>query len=381
MSPARPAILRISPLRAAVLRRVAFDPMTRPRDARRAQVLLLAAQGVPNITIAEQLGVSATSTRRWRTSFANSGIASLADRAAGSGRPPSIPGLLLAEAAETIVRNEQFPSPASTRALATHLGVSEATIRRIRSDLRVGSTRGPISHPRLVEVAGALLTPELSALAVVLDPVSSRRFLRSRRGPHMDATCPGALVAAMTALDALRGAIAADDRAPAPGHPGGPGRTDAPGRAEVAAVNWEEFLGALFAQVPPGMHLHIVASGPFDLAAAASSLLAEQGRTGTDGPHPAPELLRIRRVPSAAWSHGRLILLARVLRSAPSHGAFTALPLLLGELDAALGRAERHRLHSSGEQWVLPRAALEARIRASRADFLDRTRQFSLPPS
>lgn len=365
MSPARPAILQIHPRRREVLDRVAFDSITRPEDARRAQFLLRSTQGVMTDTLAEDFSISPTTARSWRRAFAYEGIASLAGRARGAGRPPSIPGFFLKEAVDAIERNDHLPQPASIRELSARLGLSASTITRIRTDLRINPEDRPLARHRLVEIAGALVSPDLAAIGVVLDPVTSRAFLRSRRGPHMRGTCPGGLVAAMTALDVLRTRSDPQER----------GSRSSIDRGEAALCDWEEFLLALLDGRPSGAHLHIVVSGPVDFAESASRLLAEQEASGR--PVRRPELLKIRRVPSAAWSRGRLTLLARVLRSAPSRGAFYALPELLQALDASLaepegraGRAARTR------SWILPRSALEARARASRADLIERIRQF-----
>lgn len=366
MSPARPVIPRISPLRARVLERVAFDPITRPEDAIRASSLLLASQGVSNETLAREFSRSPTTTRAWRRAFDAQGIASFAGRAKGAGRPASIPGLELKELVEAIARNDRLPEPASTRELSARLGVSASTVTRVRADLRIAPEGRPLPRHRLVEIAGALLTADLAAIALVLDPVTSRAFLRSRRGPHMNGTCPGGLVAAMTALDVLR------PRTEGPAR----GREGEEERLARAEGEWEEFLLALLAERPPGAHLHIVASGPFDLAEPAAHLIADREAAGE--PVRRAELLRIRRVPAAAWSHGRLTLLARVLRSAPARGAFDTLPELLRSLDASLEKAERRAGRASlSRSWVLSRPVLEARARASRADLIERIREFS----
>lgn len=365
MSPARPAVARISPLRMQVLERLAFDPITRPEEALRASSLLLASRGVSNQTLAARSARSATTIRAWRKAFEESGIASFAGRAKGAGRPASIPGLELKDAVEAVARNDRLPSPASTRELSARLGVSASTITRIRADLRISPEGAPPPRHRLVEIAGAFVSAELAAIGVVLDPVTSRAFLRSRRGPHMNGSCPGGLVAAMTALDLLRP------------HPEGARRARESELERVARSEreWEGFLLPLLDERPSGAHLHIVASAPFDLAASARRIITEQEASGRVVRH--PELLRIRRVPSAAWSHGRLILLARVLRSAPSRGAFDSLPSLLAELDAALEDADRHpHRRPAARSWVLPRSALEARARASRSDLIERIRQF-----
>jgi transposase len=56
------------------------------RDARRARIVLLAAEGLPAAEIAELVGCSVNTVARWRTAYARRGLAGLADRPR-SGRP------------------------------------------------------------------------------------------------------------------------------------------------------------------------------------------------------------------------------------------------------------------------------------------------------
>src|SRR4051812_49997912 len=71
--------------------------------AQRARIVLLAADGVPNVVISERLGVSKPTVTSWRDRYRDGGIAALDDRPR-SGRPRTailvsvIPGLLAGEA-------------------------------------------------------------------------------------------------------------------------------------------------------------------------------------------------------------------------------------------------------------------------------------------
>ena len=59
------------------------------RDARRARIVLLAAEGRSGVEIAERVGVSEPTVIKWRRAYATHGLAGLAD-APRSGRPREI---------------------------------------------------------------------------------------------------------------------------------------------------------------------------------------------------------------------------------------------------------------------------------------------------
>ncbi|MGH8012358.1 MAG: helix-turn-helix domain-containing protein [Candidatus Binataceae bacterium] len=63
----------------------------------RARVLLLAAAGVANAVIAEEVGVTPVTMRAWRKRFAAHGLAGLGTIHEGRGRKPSISEETVAE--------------------------------------------------------------------------------------------------------------------------------------------------------------------------------------------------------------------------------------------------------------------------------------------
>ncbi|MDU0864326.1 helix-turn-helix domain-containing protein [Actinomyces urogenitalis] len=379
MTPRRtktPAIASISTLQAEVLQHVANEEATRAGDARRARALLLATQGVSNATLARQTGASPTTTLAWRRQMAADGLASLALRRSGSGRPGSIPGLELARVADALTRNEHSRQPLSSRALAIRLGVSASTLTRVRADLRIGQGSSLPPRHHLVEVVGVLVARELAAVAVALDPATNAVFLRSRRGPHMRGSCPGGLVAAMGAVDLLRAHYLAEPaRQPATPH-------HAEELAKEVNARWEGFLTELASQWPTGAHLHVVVTGAVQKPGGPAF--------GSLAPRRGPALLRVRHTASAGWAHGRMTMIARVLRAAGGRENLTALPQLLAALDRALADLEpghgarggtRTReaaasAHEQGLVWVAPRELAEAAARRSRADLIERTRGF-----
>jgi transposase len=71
------------------LERVEAAATAAQRDALRARIVLQAAETVPNERIAEELGVTANTVRKWRGRFAAAGQAGLRDRPR-PGRPPMV---------------------------------------------------------------------------------------------------------------------------------------------------------------------------------------------------------------------------------------------------------------------------------------------------
>ena len=156
------------------------------RDVQRAQVLLLAGEGVANTHIADKIGVSAMTVRAWRNRFASEGLAKFAQVAKGRGRKPSIPS----EKVDEIVRATLHDKPAgethwSCRSMAKAQGVSHATIQR------VWSARGIKPHlvktfklsndkhfeEKLVDVVGLYLNPPDNAVVLCMDEKTSVQAL------------------------------------------------------------------------------------------------------------------------------------------------------------------------------------------------------------
>ena len=101
-----------------------------------AKGLVLAADGVPTLQVATQLGVSPDRVRRWRARFEREGVEGVGRVAPGRGRKPWLPAGTVAE----IVRltREQRPEDGSThwstRTLAARVGVNRETVRRVWRD-------------------------------------------------------------------------------------------------------------------------------------------------------------------------------------------------------------------------------------------------------
>jgi len=98
--------------------------------AQRARIVLLAAEGMPNVAIGRLVGVSRPTVLEWRNRYTAGGIAALEDLDR-SGRPPVI------DDAAVVVATLQAPPPSlgvthwSARLLAGQLGISFASVARI----------------------------------------------------------------------------------------------------------------------------------------------------------------------------------------------------------------------------------------------------------
>jgi len=149
-------------------------------EVSRAQVLLLAADGVANIQIATQTGVSVVTVRAWRKRFAEDGLKRFAKVRNGRGRKPQISTEKVAEIVEATLHSKPAGETHwSCRTLAKAQGVSPATVQR------VWSARGLQPHrqktfklstdkrfeEKLVDVVGLYLNPPDKAVVLCMDEI------------------------------------------------------------------------------------------------------------------------------------------------------------------------------------------------------------------
>ena len=116
----------------AELERIVRASTSPVRAVRRAQVVLLAAEGLTNQEIAERLGMGINGVARWRRRYVEQGLeASLQDRP-GRGRRPSIPEERVAEVlAKTTTETPRGRTHWSRTSMAAAAGVSPSTVGRI----------------------------------------------------------------------------------------------------------------------------------------------------------------------------------------------------------------------------------------------------------
>ena len=167
----------------ATLTRLAKSKTTSVRLALRAQMILLAAEGMDNEAIAEQLHVGRVQVGRWRTRYVQGGLAAIERDLPRGGRPPKI------DAAEIVRLTTQTKPEAathwSTRKLAAKVGVSDTTVLRVwqRNGLKphlvdgFKVSRDPRFVEKLEDIVGLYLNPPEHALVLCCDEKSQVQAL------------------------------------------------------------------------------------------------------------------------------------------------------------------------------------------------------------
>ncbi len=156
------------------------------REVRRAQALLLAADGIANTAIAKRVGVSPSTVGAWRDRFGEQGLAKFGQVRAGRGRKPSLSDEKIAE----IVRATRQDTPPgethwSCRSMAKAQGVSPATVQRIWSARGLKPhlvktfklSNDPKFEEKLIDVVGLYLDPPDKAMVLCMDEKSSVQAL------------------------------------------------------------------------------------------------------------------------------------------------------------------------------------------------------------
>jgi transposase len=178
MSMAAPA-LPVSEEQRVELTRMARSTVLPHRVVAQARGLLLAAGGEPNERIARACGVDSDTVRRWRTRFAEQGVAGVGKVAKGRGRKSWLPAGTVAEVLR-LTRQER-PVDGSThwttRSLAARLGVGKDTVAKIWADhgLKPWQTttfkisNDPLFEEKLVDVVGLYLNPPARAVVFCFD--------------------------------------------------------------------------------------------------------------------------------------------------------------------------------------------------------------------
>src|ERR687893_2015851 len=122
-----------APLAVSDGQREVLESLARSRVAahhlvQRAQVLLLAADGVSNSEISEVVGVSRPTVLAWRGQFEKDGLVGFGEVAKGRGRKPSISEEKIAEIVDlTLHSTPEGETHWSCRLMAKQTGVSPAS--------------------------------------------------------------------------------------------------------------------------------------------------------------------------------------------------------------------------------------------------------------
>ena len=152
--------------------------------AARARIVLLAADGVPNVAISQRLGVSKPTVTSWRDRYRDGGIAALDDRPR-SGRPRTLDHREIVAATLTSPPAKLGVTHWSSRLLARHLKIGDATVARAWREYGIAPWRSETfkfsTDPELVakvtDVVGLYLAPPENAVVLCIDEKSQIQAL------------------------------------------------------------------------------------------------------------------------------------------------------------------------------------------------------------
>lgn len=150
----------------------------------RARIIVLASQGMANARIARETGTTTTSVWKWRKRYTEAGLAGL-DDAPRSGRPKHIDDDRIIAATLSPPPKKYGVTHWSSRLLASHLGIGNATVARAWRAYGVQPWRCETfkfsTDPELVgkvtDVVGLYLAPPENAIVLCVDEKSQIQAL------------------------------------------------------------------------------------------------------------------------------------------------------------------------------------------------------------
>jgi transposase len=163
--------------------RLARSNTTEVRLARRAGIVLLAADGLDNETISDMLDVGRVQVGRWRARFAADGFKGIERDLPRGGRKPKVnPSEIVRLTTQT---KPQAATQWSTRTLAAVAGVSDTTIQRIWKQCGLKPhrikqfkvSRDPQFVEKLEDIVALYLSPPAHALVLCCDEKSQIQAL------------------------------------------------------------------------------------------------------------------------------------------------------------------------------------------------------------
>src|SRR5271170_5408296 len=227
------AAVALNPEERQALERMARARSMPARLVERAQIVLLAADGLENKQIAQRMNMTAKKAARWRNRFLAAGIAALEKDAPRPGRTPTITERRVKRVVDMTLH--QKPANAthwSTRTMARAAGISEASVRRIwrahglkPHQVRTFKlSRDPQFQEKLEDIVGLYMNPPEHAIVLCADEKSQIQALdRTQPGLPMKKGRCGTMThdykrngtaTLFAALDALDGQVISmcDDR-------------------------------------------------------------------------------------------------------------------------------------------------------------------------
>lgn len=250
--------LSLSDDERATLERWARRPKSERRLAERANIILLSAEGMANVAIAQRLGITNETVCKWRRRFFNARIDGLLDEPR-----PGAPRTVSDEKVEEVITKtlEETPPDSthwSTRQMAQAIGLSQTTIVRIWHAFNLQPHRTETfklsKDPQFIEkvrdVVGLYMSPPERAIVLAVDEKSQVQALDRTQpvlplGPGVPARMTHDYVrhgttSLFAALDAATGKII--------------GRTYRRHRAE----EFLKFLRVIDRETPKEMDVHLI---------------------------------------------------------------------------------------------------------------------------
>lgn len=151
----------------------------------RAQVVLLAADGLANKSIAEKVGLSAQTVGKWRKRYASNGVAGLYDEPRPGAPRKYGDDVIESIIATTLQEKPRAASHWSTRLMADHVGLSKSTISNVWQAFRLQPHRqktfklssDPLFIEKVRDVVGLYINPPDKALVLCVDEKSQIQAL------------------------------------------------------------------------------------------------------------------------------------------------------------------------------------------------------------
>src|SRR6202048_3866754 len=156
------------------------------RVVQRAPLLLLAADAVSNVEVAERCEVSRPTVLAWRAKFEAEGLVKFGQVAKGRGRKPTTPAKKIAEIFDLPLHHKpDGETHWSCRMMAKRAGVSSATVQRIWSARGLKPhlvntfklSTDPRFEDKLIDVVGLYLNPPTKAVVLCMDEKSQIQAL------------------------------------------------------------------------------------------------------------------------------------------------------------------------------------------------------------
>ena len=155
--------------------------------AQRVKIVLLASYGIANVWIVTEVGKTTTSVWKWRNRYIEAGLAGLAD-APRAGRPKRVDDERIITATLTVPPKKYGVTHWSSRLLAGHLKIGNATVARAWRKYGVQPWRSETfkfsTDPELVgkvtDVVGLYLAPPENAIWTVPGLVDTGEVCGSR---------------------------------------------------------------------------------------------------------------------------------------------------------------------------------------------------------